>query len=153
MKKNKTRTWVEWSVATVNEDDLCPGPVPAEIGGKPFDPGAQLTHAEFLVLAGKMHGHATCGHYKNESLGLELPESGMTEITGIDAQMITASDAEALKRNSSGGVDHPAIIKFRRDLHNYVDAIELRDGGKLHIPRNLLNLSTYLKEFFNVKEG
>ena len=147
MQNKKTCTWVEWAVDLVKESDLCPGLMPTGVFSH-----TQLTHAEFSAFAEKSHDHSVCGHYKNEVLGLQLPVSDMLEIKGIDARTITAGDADRLRRDIEGGVDHPALIELRRDLHNYVDAIELRAGGKLHIPSNLLKLNTFVKEFFNVKD-
>ena len=151
MPSNEKKTWVAWAVDLIVDKDLCPGPAPRKIGDRTYDPSLVMTRNEFMMSCSSPHDHNLCGHYKNEVLGLELPVSDMVEIKGVDAKVITADDADRLKRNPPEG-DHPAVLQLRRDLHAYVDAIELRSGGKLHIPKKLLNLPTFLKEYFDVKE-
>ena len=151
MTNKELNTWLEWTVDLVRSKDLCPGPMPSEWNGKKIDSATLMTRNEFMTMCDKPHDHNVCGHYKNEVLGLKLPDPAMVEIAGVDAKTISAEDADHYKRVVSS-TDHPSVVRLKRDLHNYVDAIELRDGGKLHIPSKLLKLSTFIKEYFNVKE-
>jgi hypothetical protein len=141
------KTYAEWAVDMIKTTDKCPGPPP------PGVPESQLLHlSQFITTtsAATTHDHGPCGHFKDELLGISDAYAGMSEIKGVDAKSIHDTDVEKLKPAEIGEI--PAILRLKRDLHTYVDAIEMQPGNKLHIPKNLLHLSTFLKEFFDLKE-
>ena len=75
----------------------------------------------------------------------------MEEITGHGAAPVTEEDLERGKARLAQEGPSSTVDLFKRELHTYVDMIELREGGSLYIPSQLLKFDSFLKEFFEVE--
>jgi len=153
MSTTKKRKWSDWVVDYIlNPADpkkpLCPGDVPSM--GKADD---LMTKAEFqltLPSLSAMHSADNCHHFMDERLGLS--QEGMELVPSANASGVTEGDVQRGRDRLKGSDNSPSSVvdRFKRDLHTSVDLIELRSGGKLYIPEQLLKLDTFLKNFFEV---
>jgi len=150
MIKKPRKAWSAWVVDHIKETNKCPGEVPAM--GLSTE---KMTHDEFLQTVGSgLHDADNCNHFMNERLGFpnEMTE-GMVEVVGHKAAPITQDDIIKGKSKLDQGGPSTAIDRLKRQAHTYIDLIELRKGGKLYIPQQLLNFATFLKQFFEVKDN
>lgn len=141
----KKLSWKEHAVNYIRATERCPGDVPPT--GLPTD---LMTEDEFKLTLGSVHAHDRCNHFQNEVLGLENPKD-FVELSGYDAAPLTKDDLERGKKNLTESGPSSTVDRFKRELHTYVDLIELREGGKLFIPNQLFKFDTFLKKFFEVK--
>jgi hypothetical protein len=141
----KKRSWKEHAVDYIRATERCPGEVPPT--GLPTD---LMTEDEFKLTLSSLHAHDRCNHFRSEVLGLDDPKN-FVELPGHGAAPLTEDDLERGKSRLTEGGPSSTVDRFKRALHTYVDLIELKEGGKLFIPHQILKLDTFLKTFFEVK--
>jgi hypothetical protein len=140
----KKRPWVEWAVEFIKRTDKCPG---EPSFGPPKEP---MTEEEFLtaIRTTGTHDFHDC-HYMDEILGAKLPLPDMQPINIESKLQFTEQDMEKFKRTLQKGTK--PLDQLKKNLLMYVGMIELRDGGVLDVPSQLLHLDAYIKKFFDVQ--
>ncbi len=142
---SSNKNWAQWAVQYINDKNTCPGLAPE---GVPSD--VPMPEAIFVKeVAGKFHPADTCAHFMNERLGTPLP-GGMVEIKGHGASEVTSADVEKGKKVKSPSGPSKAVDRLKREFHVLVDTIEMREGGVLHIPSQLLKPDSFIKQFFEI---
>lgn len=81
---------------------------------------------------------------------MQVPED-LVELPGFGAAPVTNVDLKRGDEALSGAGPSAIVDRFKRELHTYVDLIDLRESGKLFIPQQILKLETFLQRFFEVK--
>lgn len=140
------RSWKDWAVDFLKQTGRCIGEVPST-----GLPGELMTEDEFKMTVSYTHPAKGCSHFMNERLGMPLPET-MHEIRGIDASPVTEEDVARGKETFlKDGKPLGVVDRFKRELHTYVDLIEIKDGGRLSVPSQLMKFESFLRQFFDVK--
>jgi len=140
------RSWRDWAINFVRETNACVGEVPAT--GLPTD---MMTEDEFKMTVSHSHSAEHCPHFLNERLAIPVSPD-LREIRGIDASPITEDDvARGKKTFVKSGEPLSAVDRLKRALHTYVDLIEIKEGGRLSVPQQLMKFEVFLHEFFDVK--
>jgi hypothetical protein len=141
----KKRPWREWVVEFIKRTDKCPG----EPSFGP--PAGMVTEEEFLasIKVTGTHPFHDC-HFMDEILGSKLPLPDMQPLSIEEKPQFTEEDMAKFKRTLQGGLK--PVDQLKKNLSMYVAMIELREGGVLYIPSQLMDLESYLKKFFDVQE-
>jgi hypothetical protein len=139
----KKRPWREWAVDFVRRTEQCPG----EPSFGP--PAGLLTEEEFLATlqATGTHPFRDC-HFVEDLLG-SRPPVDMQPVSVANKPHFTEDDMEKFKKSLQGGTK--PVDQLKKNLAMYVSMIELREGGVLFVPNQLLNLNAYIAKFFDVQ--
>lgn len=140
------RSWKDWAVDHLLKTGMCVGDTPST--GLPDE---KMTEEQFKMTVGRVHLAENCSHFMDERMGIPVRQD-LKEIKGIDAAPITEEDLTRGKKTFlKGGTPLNAVDRFKRDLHTYVDLIEIKEGGRLVVPHQLMKFEVFLREFFDVK--
>lgn len=141
----QARSWRDWAVDHLQRTGRCVGEVPST--GLADE---KMTEDQFRMTISSQHEAEYCNHYLNERLRTPVP-ADMREIKGIGAAPITEEDvARGKKRFVEGKGPISAVDRLKRDLHVYVDLIEVKDG-RLIVPQQLMKMEVFIRQFFEVK--
>ena len=143
----QARSWRDWAVDHLRKTGRCVGETPST--GLPEE---KMTEDQFRLTINAQHEAEFCNHYLNERLQSPVP-ADMREIKGVGAAPITEEDVERGKKRfveKQGQGPLNAVDRLKRDLHVYVDLIEVKDG-RLIVPQQLMKLEVFIRQFFEVK--
>lgn len=144
----KKRKWSEWAYDFVRKSGKCPGEAPA------FGlPDAQVTEEEFLssVSVAEPHAWHNC-HFRSDQDGvdpIDSPPPGMKKlVVKYDPKV---SDVNSMVGHLEEVMDSQRLVTLKKNLHAFIERIQLKDGGTLVVPAPLLDISKYIGKFFDVK--
>jgi hypothetical protein len=147
---NKKRKWSEWCHDFVRKTNRCPGEVPA------FGlPEVSMTSEEFeqTMAVADLHtwsGNCHFGVKPDEVDPVNGPPAGMKKLV-VKEGASGLEDAKNMAAHLGEVLDSQRIISIKKNLHNYVERISLKENGQLVIPAPLLDIKGYIGKFFEVE--
>jgi hypothetical protein len=148
---NKKRKWSEWCHDYVRKSGKCPGETPA------FGlPEASMTSEEFeqTMAVADLHtwtGNCHFGVKPDEVDPVNGPPVGMKKLVVKEGASNGLGDAKEMAAHLGEVMDSQRIISIKKNLHNYVERISLKENGQLVIPAPLLDIKGYVGKYFEIE--
>ena len=148
---NKKRKWAEWARDFVRKTNRCPGEVPA-FG---LD-DAMVTEEEFTesMRVADFHPWSGICHFgvkPDEVDPVNGPPVGMKKLVVKEGASNGLGDAKEMAAHLGEVMDSQRIISIKKNLHNYVERISLKENGQLVIPAPLLDIKGYVGKYFEIE--